>query len=524
MDIFMYLVIGVLVGAGVVLAFVFQQRKVRERLLEQKYAQQEEQAQRQLKATEEKFSVAAKEMELKVQAERLRVQKENENNFKEQERDLDRQKRRLDKREEQLDRKFDQLDQRESEQDRRRTQLEEEKKAVVSTRLQVEERLQSVQKHLEEVARMTGEEAKRHLMSVFERDARMESSRLFKQLEDDVKEKSTQMAQDVIATAIQRHAGEFVAEKTVSVVALSSEEMKGRIIGREGRNIRAIEAATGCDLIIDDTPEAVVISGFNPVRRQIARVALEELISDGRIHPARIESVVRKATKSIDNEIREAGKRAIFDVGLSDVPQEIVKLLGMLKFRTSYAQNVLAHSVDVAFFAGIMAEELGLDGRVARRCGLLHDIGKAVDHEVQGSHAVIGGQFAKKNKEHPVVVNAIWSHHFDIDPISVYGPLTNAADALSAARPGARRENVQTYIKRLESLEQIASQLDGVEKAFAIQAGRELRVIVSYDRVNDEGAMMLAREIADKVEKELTYPGQIKVTVIREMRVTEVAH
>ncbi len=314
-----------------------------------------------------------------------------------------------------------------------------------------------------------------------------------------------------------------MAERTVTVVAITSEEMKGRIIGREGRNIRALEAATGCDLIIDDTPEAVVISGFNPVRRQVARQALEELITDGRIHPARIESLVRKAEKSVNNEIREAGEQVILDLGLTGIHPEIVKLVGTLKFRTSYTQNVLSHSVEVARFAGVMAEELGLDFNIARRCGLLHDIGKALDHEIQGSHAVIGGQVAKKYKEHPLVVNAIWSHHFDIEPTSVYGPLINAADALSAARPGARRENVETYIKRLEALESMAMEFPGVEKAFAIQAGRELRVMVAYDRVKDEGAMTLAGEIATRVENELTYPGQIRVTVIREMRATAVA-
>ncbi|MBF0585023.1 MAG: ribonuclease Y [Magnetococcales bacterium] len=519
MDIWV-LLFGIAVGVGLVLAFNFQQRRVRENF----FAQKELQVEHLLKAAEEKAAVVAREVELKVQAERLRVQEEVENKFREQDRELDRQKRRMDKREEQLDRKFDHLDQRESEQERRRAQMEEEKKQVDLAALKLQETILEAQKRLESIARLSEEEAKRQLMASLEEGARRESARLFKQLEEEVKERASQTAQEVICTAIQRHASEFVAEKTVTVVPLPSEEMKGRIIGREGRNIRALEAATGCDLIIDDTPEAVVISGFNPVRRQVARLALEELISDGRIHPARIEAVVKKAAKTIDQEIREAGKRAIFDVGLAEVSPEIVRLLGTLKFRTSYTQNVLAHSVDVAFFAGIMAEELGLDGNMARRCGLLHDIGKAVDHEIQGSHAVIGGQFAKKYKEHPIVVNAIWSHHFDIEPISVYGPLTNAADALSAARPGARRENVETYIKRLESLEQIANQFEGVEKSFAIQAGRELRVMVGYERVQDEGAMMLARDIAQKVESELTYPGQIRVTVIREMRVTEIAH
>ena len=514
------LIVGIVAGAGAVLAVTFQQRRVREKLFEQR----EKHTQQLLQTAEEKSAVAAKEVELKVQAERLRIQEEMETHFKGQEREQERQKRRLDKREEQLDRKFDHLDKRESEQERRRSLLEKRQKEVERTDMAVNVRLQEAQARLEQVAQLSSEEAKKQLLDAFENDARQESARVFKTMEREVKEQAAHVAQQVMATAIQRHASEFVTENTVSVVALASEEMKGRIIGREGRNIRAIEAATGCDLIIDDTPEAVVISGFNPVRRQIARLALEELIADGRIHPARIESVVRKATKTLDQEIRETGKRAIFDVGLNDVHQEIVKLLGTLKFRTSYTQNVLAHSVDVAFFAGIMADELGLNANVARRCGLLHDIGKAVDHEVQGAHAVIGGQLAKKYKETPLVVNAIWSHHCDIESTSVYGPLTEAADALSAARPGARRENMQAYIKRLESLEQIANQFDGVEKSFAIQAGRELRVFVGYDRVNDEGSMMLARDIATKVENELTYPGQIKVTVIREMRVTEIAH
>lgn len=514
------LIVGAFVGLGLALAWEFRKRQSRQEFLDQK----EDKARRLLIIAEEKFKITEKEIELKLQTGRIKLQEEFENKFKGPERELEQKRRRFDKREEQLDKKFDQLDQREREHDRRRSQLENEEKKVEKKNLDVQNLIQSAQKRLEETARMTSDEARKVLLNRFEEDARRESSRLFKELEEDARDRANQIAREVIATTIQRHAGEFVAEKTVSVVSLPSEEMKGRIIGREGRNIRAIEAATGCDLIIDDTPEAVVISGFNPVRRQVARLALEELISDGRIHPARIESVVKKAAKVIDQEIRDAGKNAVFEVGLSDVHPEIVKLLGTLKFRTSYTQNVLAHSVEVAFFAGIMADELGLDGNLARRCGLLHDIGKAVDHDIQGSHAVIGGELAQKYKENLLVVNAIWSHHFDIESTSVYGPLTNAADALSAARPGARRENVETYIKRLEDLEAIAKNIKWVDKSFAIQAGRELRVMVAYDRVSDEGAMMLAREIANKVENELTYPGQIKVTVIREMRVTEVAH
>ncbi|MBF0146421.1 MAG: ribonuclease Y [Magnetococcales bacterium] len=514
------LLTGFVVGAAISFAIIF----FRQRAMQQTLHQREEKARQLIKAAEEKTAQMTGEIELRHKAALLKIEEETKYKYQSVEEELAKQKSRMDKREEQLDRKFDQLDQREREHDRQRKQLEEMNQAIVSRKAQHDALVQQVQARLEEVAGMTEEVARAQLMSRFEDDARNASARMFKLLETEAKENADRKAREIIATSIQRLAGEFVSEQTVSVVALPSEEMKGRIIGREGRNIRALETATGCDLIIDDTPEAVVISGFNPVRRQVARLALEELIGDGRIHPARIESVVKKATQAIQNEIKEAGEKAVFEVGLTDVHPEIIKLLGTLKFRTSYTQNVLSHSVEVAFLCGAMAEELGLNGGIARRCGLLHDIGKAVDHEVQGSHAVIGGQLAKKYREKPIVVNAIWSHHFDIEPNSVYGPLANAADALSAARPGARRENVETYLKRLEQLEEIATSFNGVEKAFAIQAGREVRVIVQYDKVNDEGSMMLARDIANRVENEMTYPGQIKVTVIREMRTTHIAN
>ncbi|MBF0284615.1 MAG: ribonuclease Y [Magnetococcales bacterium] len=497
---------------------------------EQRVLQQEQQAQRLLQAAHDKTEADAREAEVTRQSERLRMREDLEKEFADRNRDLGEQKRRIDKKEEQLDkkeeqleRKSDQLEQREKEQEQRRLKLEEERRQVERERLRIQELTAQVEHRLEEVAGLTMEQAKAQVIATIEEEARKESGRVVKQLEEEAKEQANKRSQELMVTAVQRFAGEFVAENTVSVVPLPSEEMKGRIIGREGRNIRALESATGCDLIIDDTPEAVVISGFHPVRRQIARRALEELVTDGRIHPARIEEVVKKIRKNINNEIREAGEQAVFEAGLHGVHPEIIKLLGTLKFRTSYTQNVLNHSIEVAHFAGIMADELGLDGALARRCGMLHDIGKALDHEIQGSHAVIGGQFAKKFKEDPIVVNAIWSHHFETEPNSVYGPLTNAADALSAARPGARRENIQTYIKRLESLERIANGFKGVEKSYAVQAGRELRVIVGFEKVNDEGSMMLARDIARKVEEEMTYPGQIKVTVIREMRATEIA-
>ncbi len=513
------ILVGAILGAAISLAYFYLKRGQQQQAL----VVQEERVQQKLAAVEERAASMNREMELSNKAHQIRIEEELEKKYREKGAELEQLQQRFDKREAQLDRKFDQFDNREREMDQRRSQLENERKTLDEQKVLYQDLLSQGQKKLEEVAGMSLEEAKEQIMSSLSESARKESASLFKRLEMEAHENADQKARDTIATAIQRLSGEFVSERTVSVVTLPSEEMKGRIIGREGRNIRALETATGCDLIIDDTPEAVVISGFNPVRRQIAKRSLEELITDGRIHPARIESVVKKATKAIETEIREKGEQAVFEVGLSDVHPEIVKLLGMLQFRTSYTQNVLSHSVEVAYFAGIMAEELGLDGNLARRCGLLHDIGKAVDHEVQGSHAVIGGELAKKHREHPLVTNAIWSHHFDIEPISVYGPLTNAADALSAARPGARRENVETYIKRLEQLEGIATGFKGVEKAFAIQAGREVRVLVSYDRVNDEGAMMIAREIADQIENEMTYPGQIKVTVIREMRAQEIA-
>ncbi|MBF0131967.1 MAG: ribonuclease Y [Magnetococcales bacterium] len=514
------LLAGLVLGAAISFAIVF----FRQRAVQQVLRQREEKAELLIKAAEEKTAHIAGEIELRNKASRLKIEEEIKGKYQVIEEELGKQKSRMDKREEQLDRKFDQLDQREREHERRRKQIEELGQAAQEKMRQHEALVLQAEARLEEVAGMSGDAARAHLMARFEEDARNASGRLFKQLEAEAREHADRKARETIATSIQRLAGEYVSEQTVSVVALPSEEMKGRIIGREGRNIRALETATGCDLIIDDTPEAVVISGFNPVRRQVARQALEELISDGRIHPARIESVVKKATLNVQNEIKEAGEKAVFDVGLTDVHPEIIKLLGTLKFRTSYTQNVLSHSVEVALLCGAMADELGLSGSIARRCGLLHDIGKAVDHDMQGSHAVIGGQLAKKYREKPIIVNAIWSHHFDIEPNSVYGPLTNSADALSAARPGARRENVETYLKRLEQLEEIATGFHGVEKAFAIQAGREVRVIVQYDKVNDEGSMMLARDIATKVENEMTYPGQIKITVIREMRTTHIAN
>jgi len=381
--------------------------------------------------------------------------------------------------------------------------------------------LADARKELEKVASLTSDQAKDILLKTMENEARHEGAKLVKRISSEAMEKADKEAKKIISTAIQRYAGDFIAERTVSVVQLPGDEMKGRIIGREGRNIRALEAATGIDLIIDDTPEAVILSGFNPVRREVARIALTRLISDGRIHPARIEDVVQRVTEEVDVTIKEAGEQAAFDLGVHGINPELIQVIGRLKFRTSYAQNVLQHSVEVAFLAGIMAAELGLNVKLAKRMGLLHDIGKAVDHEVDGPHALIGAKLAKKHGESEEVVNAIAAHHEDQMPSTVYDFLVQAADALSGARPGARKETLENYIKRLEELEGLANSFDGVSNTYAIQAGREIRVVVESKKISDSDAVLLSRDIASKIEENLTFPGQIKVVVIRETRAVE---
>jgi ribonuclease Y len=380
------------------------------------------------------------------------------------------------------------------------------------------------QRHeLEKISKVSSEEAKNMLIKSMEEEAKHEAAKYIKKIEADAKDVADKKAKEVISTAIQRYAGEFVAERTVSVVNLPNDEMKGRIIGREGRNIRSIEAVTGVDLIIDDTPEAVIISSYDPIRREVARITLEKLITDGRIHPARIEEIVEKARHEIAAAVKEAGEQATFDMSVHGINPEIVKLIGRLKYRTSYAQNVLQHSLEVGFLCGIMAAELGLNVKQAKRAGLLHDIGKAVDHEMEGSHAAIGASLAKKYGESEKITSAIAAHHEEVKPSSVLDVLVQAADAISAARPGARKEMLETYIKRLNDLENIANSFEGVNKSYAIQAGREIRILVENERVNDEDSFILARDIAKKVEEELTYPGQIKVTVIRETRIIDYA-
>jgi len=453
----------------------------------------------------------------------LEAKAEWEKEARELRREIQAQEKRLLQKEENLDRRAAQVDSREEEQLKRERGFADQESRLRDREKEADELVAEQRRKLEQVSGMSSDEAKELLIRNMESEARHDAAKRIKQIEDEARESADKKAKEILALAIQRYAGDYVAEKAVSVVPLPTDEMKGRIIGREGRNIRAIEAATGIDLIIDDTPEAVIISGFNPVRREVARLALERLIADGRIHPARIEEVVNKAGQEVDEAIREAGEQATFDVGVHGIHPEIIKLLGRLKYRTSYGQNVLQHSLEVAFLCGIMAAELGVNVKQAKRAGLLHDIGKAVDHEIEGSHAVIGADLARKYGESPKIVHALAAHHEDEKPDSILAVLTQAADALSGARPGARREMLETYVKRLADLERIGTSFPGCNSCFAIQAGREIRVMVASDDVSDAQAHVLARDIAKKIEGEMTYPGQIKVNVIRETRAVEYA-
>ncbi len=472
---------------------------------------------------EKEADIIRKEAVIQTKDAVFQAKAEWESEAKELRRELQAQEKRLLQREENLERKVEQLDARDSELGKRERRLGQLEERLKGREQEVEQLVEAQREKLEKLSGISAEEAKQQLMSMMESEARHDSAKRIKQIEDEAKETADKKAKEILALAVQRYAGDFVAEKAVSVVPLPSDEMKGRIIGREGRNIRAIEAATGIDLIIDDTPEAVIISGFNPVRREVARISLERLIADGRIHPARIEEVVNKAIQDVDTAIREAGEQATFDVGVHGIHPELIKLIGRLKYRTSYGQNVLQHSIEVAFLCGIMAAELGINVKQAKRAGLLHDIGKAVDHEIEGSHAVIGADLARKYGEVQKVVHALAAHHEDEKPSTVLAVLVQAADALSGARPGARREMLETYVKRLEDLERIGTSFKGVTSCFAIQAGREIRVMVASDKVSDVDSHVLAKQIAQKIEEEMTYPGQIKVNVIRETRAVEYA-
>ena len=457
-----------------------------------------------------------KEMLLEAKDEIHRSRTEYEREVKERRAELTKQERRLQQKEETLDKKTDAFERKEEDLNRRLANVQQ-------TQAQAEEIRSQQLTRLEEISGLTQEQAKKYLLDSVEESVRHDAAMKIKEIEGQLKDQAEETAREIIATAIQRCAADHAAETTVSVVPLPNDEMKGRIIGREGRNIRTLETITGVDLFIDDTPEAITVSSFDPVRREIARLALEKLISDGRIHPTRIEDCVEKARKEVDRTIREEGERACYETGVHNLNPELVKILGRQKYRTSYGQNVLNHSIEVAHIAGLMASELGVDVAMAKRAGLLHDLGKSIDHEVEGSHVQLGADLVRKYKENPVIVNAVEAHHGDVEPKTVIAVLVQTADAISAARPGARRENVENYIRRLQKLEELTGSYPGVDKAFAIQAGREVRIMVKPEVVTEDNMILLARDIAKKIEAELEYPGQIKVNVIRETKAVEFA-
>ena len=495
---------------------VFGGMILRKKVAEAKIGSAEEEAKRILLDGEKQAETKKKEALIEAKEEILKRKNEADKEIKERRAEVSKTERRLEQKEENLDKKSEALE-------KKNEQLDKKLKDVDVVRAQAEEALSKQLSVLEQISGLSVNEAKEQLIEKIESQVKHELAQRLDELETQFKEESEEKARNILSLAIQRCAADHVAEATISVVNLPSEEMKGRIIGREGRNIQKIETLTGVELIIDDTPEAITISGFDPVRREVAKIALEKLISDGRIHPARIEEMVEKAQREVDASVKQAGERATFEVGIHGIHPELVRLLGRLRYRTSYGQNVLKHSIEVAFLAGMMAEELGVDANTARRAGLLHDIGKAFPHDVEGSHVEIGVNAAKKYKENKDVVHAIEAHHNDVEPKTIVAILVQAADAISAARPGARREDMENYIKRLQKLEEIAASFDGVDKAFAIQAGREVRVMVKPEQVNDEGMKLIAREMAAKIQAEMKYPGQIKVHLIRESRVADYA-
>ena len=505
------ILIIVALAIGVAVGFLYRQN-----VTEKKIGRTEEYANNLLAEATHKAEEKKKEAILEAKEEVIRLRSELDKEVRDRRSEVTKQERRLSQREETLDKKLDNLEAREE-------SLNEKYKEAERIEADAQKLHDQQQAELERISNMTMEEAKDVLISRIQKDAYHDAAVMVRDIEGRAKEEADKKARNIISMAIQKCAADQVAETTVSVVALPNDDMKGRIIGREGRNIRALETATGVDLIIDDTPEAVIISGFDPVRREVARIALEKLIMDGRIHPARIEEMVEKARREVDNQIREAGEQAIFETNLHGIHHELVKLLGRMRYRTSYGQNVLNHSIEVSHIAGLLASELGADVNVAKRAGLLHDIGKSIDHEVEGTHVTIGAELAKKYHESDAVVHCIMAHHNDVEPTTVEAVLVQAADAISAARPGARRESIENYIKRLEKLEEIANSFEGVEKSFAIQSGREVRIMVKPEDVNDAGTLILAKEIVKRIENEMEYPGQIKVSVIRETRSVEFA-
>ncbi len=520
-----------LAGGGAIGALVYRKRrndKVGTTQVEIDTARKEaadirQQAENVLETAREDAQNLKLDAQREAREEAQRIKAENERVYRERNQELQRQENRNHQKEEALDKKESILLEKLDRIDVQQKQLIAQQNELNKRDEDLKKSEERIQQELERVAGMSREEAKQVIVDGMVADARRDAASIIRQIEADAKENGEQKAREIVATAIQRCASDTVSETTVTTVALPNDEMKGRLIGREGRNIRAIENATGVELIIDDTPEVVILSGFDPVRRQIARITIEKLIGDGRIHPARIEEMVEKVKRDMEITIKDAGEQASFDTGVFGLHPELIKLLGRLKYRTSYGQNVLAHSVEVSYIAGIMASELGLDVALAKRAALLHDIGKAVDQEVEGTHMQIGADLAKKYKESKEVVNAIAAHHGDVEPMTVEAVIVAAADAVSGARPGARRESVENYVKRLEKLEAIANEFPGVQKSYAVQAGREIRIIVKPEQVNDETLVLLANDVARKIESELEYPGQIKVNVIRETRSVDFA-
>ena len=502
-------VVGILVGFFVGSAY-------RKKFAEREIGSAEAEATRIINEAIRSGESRKKEMLLEAKDEIHKSRTEHDKEVKERRAELTKQERRLEQKETALDKKTEAFEKKEEE-------LAKRQEEVVKAKAEAESVKQLHMQTLERISGLTQEQAKQFLLKTVEEEVRHETAMKIKEIEQQMKDECDEKAREILSTAIQRCAADHAAEATVSVVPLPNDEMKGRIIGREGRNIRTLETITGVDLIIDDTPEAITVSSFDPVRREVARLALEKLIVDGRIHPTRIEDMVEKARKDVDRTIREEGERACYETGVHGLNPELIKILGRQKYRTSYGQNVLNHSIEVAHIAGLMAAELGVDVTLAKRAGLLHDLGKSIDHEVEGSHVQLGADLARKYKENPVIVNAIEAHHGDVEPKTVIAVLIQAADAVSAARPGARRENVENYIRRLQKLEELTGSYPGVDKAFAIQAGREVRIMVKPEEVTEDNMILLARDIAKKIESELEYPGQIKVNVIRETKAVEFA-
>ena len=489
---------------------------MRKKIAESKIESAEKEAKRLIDLAKVEAENLKKEEIIKAKEEIMNNRKELDQEIKERRSEIQKQESRMIQKEENLDKRSDNLEKKEKGLDKEYESLENQKK-------EVNELYEKQVQELQRIASLTREEAKKQLLMEMEKEITTEKAKLIRDLNQKSKEEASKNAKEIITYAVQKCAADHTSETTVSIVALPSDDMKGRIIGREGRNIKALETLTGIDLIIDDTPEAVILSGFDPLRREVARIALEKLIDDGRIHPAKIEEMVEKAKEELNNIIKEEGERAVLETGVNNLHPDLIKLLGKLKYRTSYGQNVLSHSIEVSNLARIMAEELGLDAKRARRAGLLHDIGKALDHDMEGTHVQIGVDILKKYKENPLIINAVEAHHGDVEPQTMEAVLVQAADAISASRPGARRETLEAYIKRLESLEEIADSFDGVEKSFAIQAGREVRIIVKPDRITDDQMTVLARDVSKRIEDEMEYPGQIKVNIIREKRVVDYA-